>query len=236
MPEDKSLKFTITDSVSLLVERQKNEDWIFFVSPEGLRYLHLRYSEFGNSEKPFSLMFKRCPELKNYYPKIREWFAENDLTWKDKVVNGKKYMAAELEISVERITDLIISAQNEIFNISKSNITSRDSSLSMKLSGIKAPFIGLFCAFGIMICLISFLLYQVLHFPSISNPSLKALKWEEAFAIIAIPICYYGFYISGYRTGRNSDDKQKRSNWKNLKLIVKRLLMLALLSLAFFTY
>ena len=233
MSEEESSKLTLRESITLLAERQKHNDWLLFVSPEGLRYLNLRYDEHRDTQNPFQLMFKRSPELKKYYPQIRNWFAENNLAWKDMTVDREKYMTTKLPSDTQLLEKLVLSAQNDIFNVAKTYISSRDSSLSIKLSGIKAPFLGLFCAFAIMICLVAYVLYQVSNLRNLGSLSLAAFTREEAFLVIVIPLGFLGLRFSGYIP---THTKKEKSNWKKPKVVFSRLLLLALVLLGFCTY
>ena len=233
MTEKRSSQLTLSESINLLKERQTHNDWLLFISPEGLKYLHLRYDEYADPSKPFKLMFKRSPEFKKYYEQIRNWFEDNKLVWKDITVDHKKYMATELSPDLQMIEQLILSVQNDLFKVSKTRISSPDSDLSIKLQGIKAPFIGLFCAFMMVICLVAYVLYQIVNLPNLGNPSLKALAWEEVFMIVAVPLGLYGLRLSGYMAGGYN---KKTPKWKNPKIIFGRLFIIAMIFLGFCTY
>ena len=108
--ENDPKRLTLDQAVEILIDRQKQGDHLFLYSPNGLRFLHLRFSEYPNDTGPhIKLMFKRSPEMKPYYPKIRAWFEGNALEWKDVTVDGDRYMASLFPLQSALITDYAVS-------------------------------------------------------------------------------------------------------------------------------
>ena len=233
MENENPQTLSLNQSLSLIIERERHNDWLWFVSPEGLRLLHLRFEENNDRNSQYQLMFKRCPELKKFYPQIRNWFAEKNLSWKDISINKQVFMVTALPPNLSQIEELVLSAQADIFDVPKTFIGTPNPDLSIKLSGIRAPITGMLFGFVIVICLISYVLYQLVKIPSLGLPSIRAMKWEEVFMIAAIPIGVFGMRLSGYQPGGSDSTQSKR---KDFKLILKRSALFLLVLLGFCTY
>ena len=89
-------KFTLADSVALLISRRPEDERFTYRSEGGLEFMKLRYVSRGTYEDPFQLLFKRCPELKPYCAKIRSWLKDEKIDWQDIVINGDKFICAKL--------------------------------------------------------------------------------------------------------------------------------------------
>ena len=213
--------FSLPEAIELLLERRRHGDQIYLNSPAGLRFLHLRFEQANGEGGQFFLMFKRCPEIKPFYPKIRDWFAGHSLDWKDKTVDGKRYMAAELSLNAADAETLIQSAKTDIFGVVIANISSADAGLSMKIMGFKHPYICMGGMFISLVCMAMYLFYQVFNFKTISMPSLSGMKSEEWLLVGAILICIRAFEITKPKSFEEwSDEAKPVVKWKKIRSVV----------------
>ena len=108
--QEDSKRLTIEQAVEILIDRKEHGDHISCHSPDGLRFVHLRYYQaHPESDEHIKFMFKRCPEMKPYYAKIRAWFANNDLEWKEITIDSTRYMATILPLKSFLISDYAVS-------------------------------------------------------------------------------------------------------------------------------
>jgi len=230
-------RLTIDQAVEILIDRQKQDDHLFFHSPNGLRFLHLRFSQYPNATGPhIKLMFKRSPEMKPYYPKIRAWFDDNDLEWKDRIINGDRYMATLLPLQSALITDYANSVQKNLFGFEDYQIGSIGSSdLSMKLMGFSNPVLFMLSVVTILASMGCFIVYQFTKIFDIGPPSMQALHKTEILLFILFSVSFLSLQrtVTQLRQQKKSTVR-KRSN--RAKVWLNRLLLIIAISTMFFTY
>ena len=179
-------RLIIDQAVEIIIDRQKQDDHLVFSSPNGLRFLHLRFSEYPTTTGAhITLMFKRSPEMKPYYPKIRAWFDDNDLEWKDRIINGDRYMATLLPLQSALITDYANSVQKDLFGFEDYKVGSMGSSeLSMKLMGYSNPVLFMLSVITFLASMGYFIVYQFTKIFDIGPPSMQALDRTEILLFV----------------------------------------------------
>ena len=236
--ENDPKRLTIDQAVEILIDRQKQGDHLFLYSPNGLRFLHLRFSEYPNDTGAhIKLMFKRSPEMKPYYPKIRAWFADNDLEWKDVTVDDVRYMAALLPLETSPIVDYVKSVQQNIFGFKDYGINAINSDLSNTLIGFgKNGVLFILAAFTAIIAMVSFFIFQATRVFDLGPPSLNALDKTEIilFNLFFLSMFYISKAGAKLRKLNKSTPNSKAQGQKRIWL--KRSLVIAAISTMFFTY
>ena len=103
-------------SAQLLCEDRKHGDHFNYhpINGSSILRLHLIYKKKNDLELLF--LFPRRPEYKNLYKDARTWFATEGLEWKDRTVNGERYMSAAIPRIEPEIIRLIRSFQAAIFD------------------------------------------------------------------------------------------------------------------------
>ena len=184
-------KFTmlLARSAQILCEDRKHGDHFNYhpINGSSILRLHLLYKKKDDLELLF--LFPRRPEYKNLYKDARTWFAAEGLEWKDRTVNGERYMGATIPRIEPEIIRLIRSFQAAIFDYDVLLIKSENTKLTFKLMNMS---MGLFSAAALLIMgsVSTFLVYQITQLGQLGRPSpinITSYEW----AIMAI------FYATG---------------------------------------
>ena len=209
--EDDDKRLTIDQAIEIMFDRKEHGDHISCYSPDGLRFVHLRYyqahpesdehskivfkhssemkSNFARTEalseidEHMKLMFKRCPEMKPYYAKIRTWFADNDLEWKDVKIDGIRYMATILPLRRFLISDYVKSIQTNVFSLKDFNITGHGD-ISMAIMGFKNPILLFISVIILLASMGGFISYQFTKIFDLGPPSFQALHKTEILLFV----------------------------------------------------
>ena len=235
--EKDSKRLTIYQAVEILIDRKKQGDHLYCYSPDGLKFLHLRYSELPIEKgSHIKFMFKRSPEMKPYYPKIRAWFADNDLEWKDVTVDDVRYMAALLPLQSALITDYANSVQKNLFGFEDYQIGSIGSSnLSMELMGFSNPLVFMLSIVTLAASMGCFIVYQFTKIFDIGPPSMQALHKTEILLFILFSVSFLSLQRTATQLRQQKKSTvRKRSN--RAKVWLNRLLLIIAISTMFFTY
>jgi len=232
-------RITIEQAIDLLINRKKHNDRLTLYSKNGLRFLHIRYCEYPKTQgERMELMFKRSSELKPYYPKIRSWFSNNNLEWRDVTVDKERYMSAILPIRKFLICDYITSAETYIFGFEHVGIHAEDTWLSLALMGNKYLYFSLIATLTASISFIGFIIYQITNIFNLTSPSFKAADKAEIILVILIITSIVIINISKSKLKglhkKNSVTKlSSQAKWKGRFI---RFALMSMLLTMFFTY
>ena len=110
-----SSKDPVRKAIALLLTRKNQDEIIYFRSPEGLKLMYLRYEMVEKTNPKVCFMFKRSPELKPYYKAIREWCEDSAFQWKEKTLNGDRFMEIALTPYLDEVSKIILEIKQSIF-------------------------------------------------------------------------------------------------------------------------
>jgi hypothetical protein len=224
-------KFTLADSVALLISRRPEDERFTYRSEGGLEFMQLRYVSRGTYEDPFQLLFKRCPELKPYCAKIRSWLKDEKIDWQDIVINGDKFICAKLNASENEVIEKLERIQQEVFGFENIKIQTPNPRLSIALHGNRHPLIGVVAGFSFVISIVALGLYDLYKLPTFCKPSILNLEWVEVFLVIT-----FFTSLAAVRYCMNSSLKKRREKKFSFKQVsMGRLAFLTLLVMPLFT-
>jgi len=219
----------IRKAIAIIIDRATPRDHLAFLTPELFRTIHLAFPDYEKTQK-ISLMIKRSPEMKIFYPKIRKWFASQELEWRDSSVNKDRYMRVDIGFDEDEIHRLIQSAHDDIFGVQATRATAIDSlHLSYDLMGLRHPVLMLISGFALIASLVFLPMYEVYKLNTLSAPSIYAIDWLELFLILNFFLCIAALRYCDI-------DKKRKNSMKRWKRNLGRVAVLGVIGMTFFTF
>lgn len=211
-----------------LIDRNKPGERLVLRSENGLPLLYLGTDK-RDRPNSFRLMFKRCPEIKPYYPKIRQWLKEQDLEWTDKTFGKTRYLSVSLNPELFIIKRLVLDIEEKVFEFSatsaKSVVPDR---LSLALSGYRFIVGQYYAGAGAFISIACLPIYELYRIPYLGAPSWEAVDWTEIFLV--------GLGLSSFVVFRIVRDKLRERAPTSRAIWLSRFAMLGVILLTAFTY
>ena len=170
-------------SAELLCEERVFGDHFIYSPLKASNILRLQLIYKKGNELELLFLFPRRSQFKPLYKEIRSWFESQNLAWKDRQVEGKRYMGAVIPRDETEIVRLVNDFLKAHWNYEILQISSQRVSLSYKLT--KLSMSGtMICMVGIFASLIILIVHQITKLGKITSPLITNIsKFEWLFII-----------------------------------------------------